>query len=199
MGDSLSVDRRALRYTPQRWAQLRPELGLMIVLGCRYVWPRKGEIMKRLLVAAACLLLLAGCASPSAAEVAEPKAKPSTGSKATPSAPPKLPAVSLETTCFFLFGNNVVGPMPDAADIVTRFVANPDLSTVTQAELDETISSLTTASSQAQEEIQPFIDAQVVPLQAMKDALTGKKNSNIDFTAFKASGIELLNNCKPYL
>jgi hypothetical protein len=155
--------------------------------------------MKRILATAACLLLLSGCASQSAIAEAKPKPTASATPRATPSVAPKLPAVSRETTCFFLFGNNVSGPMPDAADIVTRFVANPDLSTVTETELDETISSLTTASSQAQEEIQPFIDAQVVPLQAMKDALTVKKNSNIDFNAFKASGIELLNNCKPYL
>jgi hypothetical protein len=155
--------------------------------------------MKRVLVAAACVLMLSGCASQSAAEVESPEAMPTVTAKPTPSAPAKLPAVSLETTCFFLFGDDVSGPMPEAADIVTRFVASPDLSTVTETELDETITSLTTASSQAQTVISPFIDAQVVPLQAMKDALAGKANSSINFDAFKASGIELLNQCKPYL
>lgn len=153
--------------------------------------------MKRVLVGVACLLVLSGCAASPPAETAEPKAKASAAPTATPT--PTLPAVSLQTTCFFLFGNDVSGPMPAAADIVTRFVANPDLSTVTETELDDTISDLTTASAQAQDEIQPFIDAQVVPLQAMKDALTGKENSSVDFTAFKASGIELLNQCRPYL
>lgn len=155
--------------------------------------------MKRVFVAAVCLLLLSGCAAEASAQSAEPKAKATQTESASPTPTPELPAVSLETTCFFLFGNNVSGPMPDTADIVERFVANPDLSTVTEDELETTINSLTTASSQAQASISPFIDAQIVPLQAMADALSGKANSEINFNAFKASGIELINQCKPYL
>ena len=88
-------------------------------------------------IAAAILVLsLSGCAG---------SAGPESTSKPTPSPTPTvttaLPAVSLATTCGLLFGSSVDGPAADASDIVTRFVAAPDLSTVTEEELTATIDS----------------------------------------------------------
>ncbi|WP_354566808.1 hypothetical protein [Glaciihabitans sp. UYNi722] len=89
--------------------------------------------------------------------------------------------------------------MADAADIVTRFVANPDLSTVTVAELGTTISSLEEAASTADSKLIPYIEATEGPLRDFKAALEGKGAKTVQFTDFKAASFELLNDCKPYL
>jgi hypothetical protein len=82
---------------------------------------------------------------------------------------------------------------------MTRFVASPDGSTITVAELASTIEELKAANADASSEIQPFIDAQIPPLETLREALSGGGNTSVDFSQWKASGIELINQCKPYL
>lgn len=140
------------------------------------------------------VVLLSGCAPKAPAE--EPASSPSP----TPSeAAEALPTVSLATTCGLLFGSNVDGPISTATDIVTRFVENPDLSTVTEAELTSTIDSLDTAAKNSDEAVRPYIDAQSDVLEQLLGAMTSGTNSSVDFADYKASGLELLNQCEPYL
>lgn len=148
--------------------------------------------MKRIVLAAAVVLALAGCSAPAPAESPSPISTP------TPTES-KLPAVSLQTTCMFLYGSNVDGPLATTADIITRFVAAPDASTITTEELETNIASIETARDHAQTSIQPFTDAQLAPLKSLLEAKTGGENRTISFDDYKASGIELLTQCTPYL
>lgn len=141
----------------------------------------------------ALVLLLAACAP---AGTPTPSPTPS----ATPT-PEALPAVSTQTTCRLLFGSNVDGPLSDAADLVTRAVESPDLSSaVTVEELETTIESIETARKNASDDLVPYISAQIAPLQEMVDGLKGGGGTlSLDFADFKASALELLNTCERFL
>ncbi|MGG7509369.1 hypothetical protein [Plantibacter sp. YIM 135249] len=147
--------------------------------------------MKPLLPILIAAFLLTGCAGGQAESASTPSP--------TPTPTTKIPAVSLETSCTFLYGRNVDGPLSTTADIIGRFVEAPDGTTITTDELRSTIDSIQSARDRAQPEIQPFIDAQIAPLAQLLDAKTGGGNGTINFEDYKASGIELLNQCKPYL
>lgn len=84
-------------------------------------------------------------------------------------------------------------------DIITRFVAHPDLSTIKLSEVQETADSLESASNQASPELRPYIEAQRAPLLTLADSLQNGKNNSLNFTDWKAAGIELINRCKPYV
>lgn len=154
------------------------------------------KIQRALAAAAASLLLIPVAACTSSAPEPEASEDQNVEEQVVEES---LPAVSLQTTCQLLFGSNVDGPVADAQDIVTRFAANPDLSTVTTEELELTVTSLAAASKNADPAIKPYIDATSKPLQQMLDALTGGVNSDIEFTDYKASGLELITQCTPYL
>lgn len=142
-------------------------------------------------------LSLVGCSSATLAA-----SSPSPSKTATPLASPTkeaLPAVSLETTCDLIFGSNVDGPMVDAQDIIARFVANPDLSTVSEEEIVAARDAIETAARSANEDLVPYLNAQVAPLDQLLDALKRGVNSTVDFDEYKASGLELINQCEPYL
>ncbi len=140
------------------------------------------------------VVLLTGCTAKTPTADATPSPTPSATETAA-----ALPAVSLNTTCNQLFGSNVDGPIARATDIVTRFVAAPDLSTITEDELSSTIESLDSAAKNADSAVKPYIDAQTDVLQQLLDAMTNSENSSIDFADYKASGLELVNQCEPYL
>ena len=107
--------------------------------------------------------------------------------------------VSVGASCQLLFGTNVDGPVPDAADIITRFVANPDTSTITLPEVRETIDAIESARKSAGDELGPYIDAQLPPLKSLEDAMSGGGNTTINFEEFKAASFELITQCEPYL
>ena len=144
------------------------------------------------------VMLLSGCAT-AQSDIGRPS--PSTPSVTATPKRTTLPPVSLATSCNLLFGQNVDGPLADATDIVTRFVDAPDLSSVTETDLTGTIESLESARKNADPAITPYIDAQVAPLQQMLDAKHGKGSSTgtVHLDDFKASALELLNQCRPYL
>lgn len=139
---------------------------------------------------AAIVLLLSACSPAVTAE--------QTPSAAATSAAP-LPKVSLATSCELLFGSNVDGPIADTQAILTRFTENPDLSTITENELTSTIAGLETVRKNADEAIVPYVEAQIAPLNALLEAKRTGKTTNIDFTDYKSSGIELINQCERYL
>ena len=139
-------------------------------------------------------LLLSACA-PGIQPASSPARKP------TPTAE-SLPAVSTQTTCRLLFGNRVDGPASEAVDIINRVVESADLtSAVTVDELESTIGSLQTARKNASDDLAPYIDAQITPLQQMADALDGdgRGTLSLDFADFKASAFELLTRCEQFL
>lgn len=139
------------------------------------------------------IVVLAGCAAKAPVEATStPTPTPSETADA-------LPAVSLDTTCNLLFGSDVDGPVAQAADIVTRFIADSDLSTITEDELAGTIDSLDSAAKNADESLKPYIGAQTDVLQQLLDAMTSNTNSSVDLVDYKASSLELLNQCEPYL
>lgn len=148
--------------------------------------------MKRtLLIIPALVFLLTGCASGNDAATAP-----------TPSATAeeaKLPPVSLQTTCTFLYGSNLDGPLSHGTDIITRFVEQSDGSTITVEELEETIDAIQSALDHAGPDVAPFIEAQLSPLDALLNAKVGGENTTIKLGDWKASGIELLNQCRQYL
>lgn len=156
-------------------------------------------MIQRALATTAALLLLvpvAACSSGGAAPVEAGELESTPVEEVEEVA---LPPVSLSTTCHLLFGSNVDGPVSDATDIIARFVENPDLSTVTTDELESTISALDGAAKNADPGIKPYINATSQPLQAMLDALQGQENTDINFTDYKAAGLELITQCTPYL
>lgn len=140
------------------------------------------------------VVLLTGCTAKAPTADSAPSPTPSPSETAA-----TLPAVSLNTTCNQLFGSNVDGPIARSTDIVTRFVAAPDLSTITEDELSSTIESLDAAAKNADPAVQPYIDAQTDVLQQLLNAMANNENSNVDFADYKASGLELVNQCEPYL
>lgn len=89
--------------------------------------------------------------------------------------------------------------MVDAQDIIARFVANPDLSTVSEEEIVAARDAIETAARSANEDLVPYLNAQVAPLDQLLDALKRGVNSTVDFDEYKASGLELINQCEPYL
>ncbi|TQJ31393.1 hypothetical protein [Microbacterium sp. SLBN-146] len=148
------------------------------------------------LVTAVSVLVLSGCAGVDRSAAGARESEDAPSPTATEEA---LPTVSLETTCGLLFGSNVDGPVTEAADIITRFVEAPDLSTVTEDELDTTVGSLDGASRNADPTIVPYIEAQSDVLNQLLNALRTGENSNLDLVDFKAASLELLNRCDPYL
>lgn len=142
----------------------------------------------------AAIVLLSGCTAkaPLDESAPSPTSTPTVSSEA-------LPAVSLNTTCNLLFGSDVDGPVAQAADIVTRFIANSDLSTITEDELAGTIDSLDSAAKNADASLKPYIDAQTDVLQQLLDAMTTNTNSSVDLVDYKASSLELLNQCESFL
>jgi hypothetical protein len=142
--------------------------------------------MKPLVIVAA-VVLLAGCSSVHARAASAP----------TPKATHPTVKVSVATTCDLLFGPTFNGgPMQDAQNIVSRFAANPDGSTVTLDEVDKTLDSLKSAEASASSDLVPFLDAEAAPLSKLHDALSGGPNSSIELTEWKAASIELINRCK---
>lgn len=142
----------------------------------------------------ASVLLLTGCAAPAT--------NGSTSTSPTPASPTptKEPLeVSIPATCMLLFGSNVDGPAADASDIINRFVASPDGSTITVEELRTTIAAIESARDSAGDELAPYIEAQLPPLEALESAMSGEGNRTINFEEFKASGLELITQCGPYL
>lgn len=117
---------------------------------------------------------------------------------ATPTAD-ALPAVSLETTCDFLFGDDVDRAVPTATDIILKFVEDPDLSTVTEDELEETIDDLESASKNAADDVKPYINAAAAPLRVMLDALQNGANTEVSFEDYKVSVTEHVNRCRPFI
>lgn len=142
--------------------------------------------------------VMAGCASSPMATPVDTSAPPAEASPA-PASPSGLPKVSLATTCQLLFGSDVDGPMADAQDILLRVVDDPDLSTIEQTEVTDTIAGLGTARSSADPSLVPFIDAQIKPLDALVTAFATQTDASIDFNDYKTSGLELITQCKPLL
>lgn len=142
----------------------------------------------------AAVILLSGCAAkaPNGESAPSPSATPTESVEA-------LPAVSLNTTCNLLFGSDVDGPVARTADIVTRFIANSDLSTITEDELAGTIDSLDSAAKNSDDALKPYINAQTDVLQQLLDAMTTNTNSSVDLVDYKASSLELLNQCESFL
>ncbi len=146
----------------------------------------------------AAALLLAGCASASPATSA-PEAPETTPTLTPEASPTGLPAVSLETTCTFLFGTDLDGPLTVATDIILQVAENPVLSKLDRTELDDTIGDLERASKNAADDVKPYIDAAAAPLQTMARALDGSGEDELSFDDFKVAGTELINQCHPYL
>lgn len=144
------------------------------------------------------IALTAGCTSQASGNGSGPSAQPTITSEPSPS-PSGLPSVSLATTCQLLFGSEVDGPMADAQDIILRVADDPDLSTITAAEVSDTIAGLGTARSSANDALVPFIDAQIQPLNEISTALATGSDANISFSDYKTSGLELITQCKPLL
>ncbi|MHA3724362.1 hypothetical protein ACXR2T_10825 [Leucobacter sp. HY1910] len=158
-------------------------------------------MLKKMITAAAIAIaatVLAGCSQPAPEPAPAPEVQPVEEVEEVEEVE-AMPAVSLSTTCRLLFGSNVDGPAPDAIELVNKFVQSPDMSTVSESELGETIDALTTASKSADDSVKPYIEAQSATLQQLLDARTNSENATIDFADFKASGLELLTLCTPHL
>jgi ABC-type glycerol-3-phosphate transport system substrate-binding protein len=144
--------------------------------------------MKRVVPVLACLLLLAGCSSAPAAS------EPTRFASPTPTKVAQL-EVSTETTCTLLLGPNYDGPAAKAADIISRFAANPDGTTVTKVEIDSVRESLNSADETAGETLRPYIAAIIDPLDALSAAYVTGQNSGLDLGDFKAASLELVTLC----
>ena len=142
----------------------------------------------------AAIVLLSGCTAKAAMDESAPSATPTPTEIAE-----ALPTVSLNTTCNLLFGSDVDGPVAQTADIVTRFIENSDLSTITEEELAGTIDSLDSAAKNSDDALKPYINAQTDVLEQLLDAMTTNTNSSVDLVDYKASSLELLNQCESFL
>lgn len=158
--------------------------------------------MRQLLAGLLLSLTLTACGDAGGDRVAtEASAEASTSraAKASPSpSPSPLARVSLATACPELFEHQ-----QSAQQLVGEFVGDAqalaDAGAATTARFDDVLADLEYDSTIAPIELVPFIDAQIRTLEGLRSYLQVGGNTTTDFRDYRASGQELLNQCRPYL
>lgn len=152
--------------------------------------------MNRIYAAVAVILMsgtLIGCTT--ATEPIEPKAEAETEEPVEQEE--VIEMVSPEETCVTLWGEPPAldGLATDVQDLISRFIAAPDLSTIDRSEIEYLVDSLGTAAQSAEDSLRPDIETVSLPLEQLLDVLDGGSDTSIGLADYQSSMTALMFSC----
>lgn len=125
---------------------------------------------------------LAGCSSAAQAPAVAPASTPTAGS-----------ALDEESACVAL-----IPVLQDGATAILAISQQPDGSTVDQVKLGETIRALQGLQLKVPESMRQDVGDQIDALVALRHVLSTAQNQQLDFQAFRTSGLTLGATCLKY-